>query len=734
MGDVFQRIGGAAFRGTVLTVLSYGLSQVIRLISSLLLARMLLPDAFGLMALVNAFMQGMEMLTDFGVGANIVQSRVGLDRVFLQTAWTVQILRSVVLWCVCASLAGPVAAFFAAHDPRCAELAAILPVAAFSVLIAGFNSTSLAVLNRRLQFGGVFAVQLISQIICLLVTLGWASYRSPSAWAVVAGGIAASVVRCAVSHALNPLQADSLGWSRAAFRELWGFGAWTMGSSAVAFLSQQGDKMVLARVMSLEELGLYSLAIVFARVAMNVVSRVSNGVVFPILAGAQGEPDRLMELAFNYRAILLRVAGAVCIGFSMLAPVFFKALYDLRFEPAGRMSQWLALYVWVWILSASVDRIPLALGYARPLLPSGLVAALSPACGYVGFKVCGFGGFVSAMSLCVFVSHLVLLRSVPALRRELFWQGMRVSVPVLLYGLSAVFLCVHWETRISEAGAVVMRVGAAIIPVLSILPEMLRLAGWRRGGNGLGEFVERISAGNQAVEVLKERHGDVLVVRSTGPDGRNLVVKLWNRRGLRGWLRRLTRTNSAWREYVALRSLMNKAPVPEVLGYFRLRDGRAAHTEAVVLEDLGRCEDLTEHVKRLRRDGGDAALAPIEEELIKATHALVESNIVDGDHRLPNFVVRPCGVIARVDFEMAHRVRNPSADPAELGGMLGTLIGSYAFALQPDTAPVGVFAESLATVSKACPQARRFARLQIDKMLRRQDREAGIRTAVALDW
>jgi O-antigen/teichoic acid export membrane protein len=734
MGDVFETGRGVAFRGTVFTVLSYGLSQLIRLISSLLLARMLLPDAFGLIALVNAFMQGMEMLTDFGVGANIVQSRSGLDRMFLQTAWTLQVLRSIVLWCGCAVLAAPVAAFFASHDPRSAELATILPVAAISVVIAGFNSTSVAVLSKRLQFGGVFAVQLVPQIICLLVTVEWAKYRSPSAWAVVAGGLAASVVRCGVSHALNPVQADSFGWSRAAFKQLWGFGAWTMCSSAVAFLSQQGDKMVLARVMSLEELGLYSLAIVFARVGMNVVSRVSNGVVFPILSGAQGEPDRLMEIAFNCRAVLLRVAGVFCIGFAMLAPVFFKALYDLRFEPAGSMSQWLGVYVWVWILSASVDRIPLALGYARPLLPSGLVAALSPWCGYVGFKMFGFGGFVSAMSLCMFASHVVLLRSIPALQRELFWQGVRASLPVLLYGLVAICLCVQMENRISQTGAAMMRMVAAVIPCLWILPEMLRLAGWRRRENELGEFVERISSGKQPVEVLKERRGDVLVVRSSGPDGKDLVVKLWNRRGPRGWLRRVTRTSSAWREYVALLRLRNKASVPEVLGYFRLRHWRAAYTEAVVLEDFGRCGDLTEHVKRLRRQGGDAALAWIEEELIKSTQTLVESNIVDVDHRLPNFLVRPCGVIARVDFEMAHRVRNRGADPAELGGMLGTLIGSYAFALQPDTAPVGVFAESLARVSKACPQARRFARLQIDKMLCRQHREAGIRTAVALDW
>jgi O-antigen/teichoic acid export membrane protein len=186
---------------------------------------------------------------------------------------------------------------------------------------------------------------------------------------------------------------------------------WTL-SSAVAFVSQQGDRIALARLISLEEVGLYSLAIVFARVAMNIVSRVSSGVIFPILSGAQRDPVRLMELAFDYRAILLRVAGVVCIGFALIAPVFFGMVYDLRFEPAGRMSQWLAIYIWVWILSASIDRIPLALGNAKSLLLPSVVAGLSPACGYAGFQYGGFGGFVVGMSLCVFCSHLVLLGSV----------------------------------------------------------------------------------------------------------------------------------------------------------------------------------------------------------------------------------------------------------------------------------------------------------------------------------
>ena len=733
--DLSRGTRGAAFTGTVYTVGVYGASQLIRLASSVLLARLLMPEAFGLMALVNALMQGMEMLTDLGVSANIVQSPRGQDTGFLRTAWTVQILRCALIWSVSLFIARPVAAFFSVQDARCAELEAILPVAGVSILIAGFNSTSMSVLNKRLEFGSTVWLQLVPQLVCLAVTLVWATYCSRDAWSVVAGGIAASLVRCGLSHALNPLEADKPGWDGVVVKQLCSFGMWTLLSSAVAFVAQQGDRIALARLISIEELGLYSLAMVFARVAMNIVSRLSSGVIFPILAGAQSNPARLMELALEYRAALLRVAGVVCIGFSLIAPVFFGKFYELRFEPAGRMSQWLALYIWVWILSASVDRIPLALGKAKSLLLPGVVAGFSPACGYAGFHYGGFGGFVVGMSLCVLVSHLVLLGAVPDRRMEFMRQGVSASFPVIGYGVFSVFVCNEFEARVSDVAGCASRIGLALVPLVCSLSMIRRFIRGPKLDDSLRLFAERVSEGAVPVEVLKERPKDVLVARARGPGGKELVLKLWNRRGIRGWLRRATRTNSGWREYRALRRLrVRGAQVPEALGYFELRADCGNYTEALVLEDLGRCGDLTEHVKRVRREHGDKALEPIQDELIRSTRELLESNIIDEDHRMPNFVVRPCGGLSRVDFELAKRVRRPEEEPDKLGVMLGTLIGSYAFALQPDTSPILPFAEGLAQASKAGAKARRIARIRVDGMLRRQDVEKGVRTSVILPW
>src|SRR5215470_13141142 len=76
----------------------YGLSQAIRFGTNLLMTRLLVPDMFGVMAIATVVMVGLAMFSDLGLRQSIVQSRRGDDPAFLNTAWSVQIIRGVLLW------------------------------------------------------------------------------------------------------------------------------------------------------------------------------------------------------------------------------------------------------------------------------------------------------------------------------------------------------------------------------------------------------------------------------------------------------------------------------------------------------------------------------------------------------------------------------------------------------------------------------------------------------------
>src|SRR5207249_2471425 len=114
-------------RSSLWTLGGYASNQIIRLGSSLILARLLLPYDFGLAALVSMFVNMFQQFSDVGLGPAIIQSRRGDDPRFLNTAWTIGVVRGFVLWgCACA-VAWPVAKFY--HEPI------LLPL----IIVTGFN-------------------------------------------------------------------------------------------------------------------------------------------------------------------------------------------------------------------------------------------------------------------------------------------------------------------------------------------------------------------------------------------------------------------------------------------------------------------------------------------------------------------------------------------------------------------------------------------------------------------
>ena len=146
LGDADARLGEGAARlrsralvGSLWVVSGYGGRELIRLANNLILTRLLFPEAFGFMAIVNVILLGLAMFADIGLPDKIVQSNRGEERRFLDTAWTLQILRGGFLFLVSCWLAWPLARFY--DEP---SLLGMLPVAGTALLIGGFRSTWLS--------------------------------------------------------------------------------------------------------------------------------------------------------------------------------------------------------------------------------------------------------------------------------------------------------------------------------------------------------------------------------------------------------------------------------------------------------------------------------------------------------------------------------------------------------------------------------------------------------------
>ncbi len=421
-------------RGSLWTLIGYGGSQVLRLGSNLILARLLFPEAFGLMALVNVFMQGLQMFSDIGLSSAAVQHRRGNDPVFLHTAWSIQILRGIMLWLGACALALPAARFFAANDPGAAQLAVMLPVAGITALIAGFSSTGIFLMVRNIATARLTLMELISQVASVTVMVLWA-WHSPTVWALIAGGIVFSTVRMGLSHVWNPGVRDRLGWNAEARRDLFRFGKWIFLSTLVTFLASHLDRLMLGKLLSMAELGLYSIGMTFARVAIHTSSRLSHAVIFPLLSRLQDDPPRLVQACLQARAPVLWLSGALCCGLALMAPLFFETLYDPRYADAGLISRWLALYTWTHVLVSSMDRIPLALGNPRVLFGANLLSTCGMAVALPGYFWMGLPGFILGMSAANLLAYLYLTAALPTGGLRMSLQSLGFSLGLLGYTL-----------------------------------------------------------------------------------------------------------------------------------------------------------------------------------------------------------------------------------------------------------------------------------------------------------
>jgi O-antigen/teichoic acid export membrane protein len=432
-------------RATAWTVGSYVAGNVLRLVSNLILARLLFPEAFALLALAAILMQGLRMFSDIGIGPSIIQSRRGEDSIFLNTAWTMQVIRGAWLFVAGCGLAFPFAQFYA--EP---ELLWIVPVAAFPSIIGGFNSTALFAANRRLELGRIAMLGLGESVVKLVVTVTWALLH-PSVWAILGGVIVSQASFTVATHLMLPSPQHRLIWNREAVTELVRFGGWVFLSTAVTFFGQQADRLMLGKLVPLGTLGVYSIALMFSRLPIEICGAVTEKVMFPALAAvARNTPERMADVLFRTRRTLLTIGAAATVGFMAISPWFFHFAYDERYATAVWMAPMLGFAMWFGILQASSDRALLALGETSTLFRSNLTnfVVTVGAC-LLGFRAYGMPGFIAGFCLGNLAGHLVVATALLRLRLLKVSQDLLYTSVVVIAAMAGVWLPANWSMDIN---------------------------------------------------------------------------------------------------------------------------------------------------------------------------------------------------------------------------------------------------------------------------------------------
>ncbi len=425
-------------RGSAFEMIGYGAGQVIRFGSNLVLSRLLFPEAFGLSALVNIMNQGLIMLSDVGLPTVVVQSPKGDDPKFLNTAFTWQAVRSVILWIAALALTLPMAYLYA--EP---ELKWLVPVGALSVLLIGIRSTSYFTLRRQLRVGPLLTLELASQIGAVALMIPWAIY-APSVWTLIGGMLITSVIAAIGSHMIKVHYRNKFQWDKESAKSMLEMGKWIAGSSMLTFASQQGDRLLLGHFLGAATLGVYSIAVFLSGALGEAISRVTTGVFFPAYSRVNNEgPDRLREVFYKTRLATDALILPALAGLAVLGPFIVQLLYDPRYIAAGWMLQVLSVRVALSCIVWPLQFCLFALGNARYGFYLNLARVITLAIGVpIGYHMSGVPGLVWAVAISEIPALMVcyygfarakLLRVMLELRAPAFYAaGLVLGYGVLM--------------------------------------------------------------------------------------------------------------------------------------------------------------------------------------------------------------------------------------------------------------------------------------------------------------
>lgn len=350
-----------AITGSIWMFAGFGYGQGVRLAGNIALAFLFRDnmEAIGIMALVNSLNTGLQMTSDVGLNMSVVQHERGEDRTFLNTAWTLQVIRGVLLFVVCCVVGVPYAMFF--EEP---VLGWLVPATGLVLILVAVQSPGVLIAERRIEVWRKILLDVVAQTVTLGTMLAWA-LLSPTVWAMAAGVVVGGGARAISSYWLAPAAAPRLRLEREACRAMLGFGGWLLVATMLTYFATELPTLSLGKAFGKAELAVFAVAYMLATFSSQAVARLSRHVVFPVFAAVKNRGGDIAEAAERMQRPLRVFAGVATAAVYAAGPSIVLMLYPHEYADAAWMVRLLAITSILVVLGESLKMSLLSLGHAR---------------------------------------------------------------------------------------------------------------------------------------------------------------------------------------------------------------------------------------------------------------------------------------------------------------------------------------------------------------------------------
>jgi len=435
--------------------------RFLRLVRNMLLTRILAPEAFGTLAMVLAASSIFETLSDVGVRQSIIQSKKGVDADYLNVAWWLQGFRGLGLY-----ILGVMASPWVSRFYKMPDLLPLLKVAFIAMIFHGLVSPRVYVLEKKLQFGRFVILTQGSGLIGTLFTIGLAFYLR-NVWALVIGLVAEAAIRCVLSFVLCPLS-PQLSIHRESLKELLNFARGMVGLSFLSVMVMQIPIIVLGKMVSEVQLGLYYMAFQLADQPVQLFDRIVGRVILPAFAEKQDDKKSIC------RAMLTMARGTGVFGIPLLAFTIMCAGPILSLVYGSQYSAvavpFALLCVWGLVFTQAINVASILLGLGLPHLHRWAVILRGVLLASLIYPAIVYGGLSGAAAAVLTAYSVGLVMPFVWIRKLIkldLTEYMRSWLPGLL--LSALVIVPVGLLKLSGVGYVGINIVTAGLACLAAL-------------------------------------------------------------------------------------------------------------------------------------------------------------------------------------------------------------------------------------------------------------------------
>ena len=362
MNEAPANLGQRLVSGIAWVVAFRILVRCIGLVSTMILARLLVPADFGLVALATLMVATVELLTAFNFTTWLIRHPDPQPKHY-DTVWTLTIIRGVVTCLVFVVFSEQVAALF--DEPRLAD---VLKILGLGSLLTGCINVGIIDFQRELNFHREFLFRAYAKVGAFVVSIAGALiFRSY--WALIGGIVVNNLLLMLLSFRMHNYR-PSIGFR--SWREIYDFSKWLLVGNLLGFLYVSVDTLIIGKIMGSQGLGLYSVARNLANLTWTEIVSPIRRVLLPGYATMNDNRERLRKGFLDGFAIIVLFGTPCALGIGLTADPLVRVILGEQWTEAIPIVQALSLYAFSAIVMSNQSPILMVLGRTRLL--AGLYA------------------------------------------------------------------------------------------------------------------------------------------------------------------------------------------------------------------------------------------------------------------------------------------------------------------------------------------------------------------------